>query len=164
VDLALVVALAVTVTLLAVAVVLLAVVMAGSRRTRQALDDSQAEVKRLTARVDQLERSAAQQRPTVPEAGYLITDAGTPRRASIDDHSEGNQTRVVLSAGLAEPVVKVLAFGYGVHRALSPQNRNRIRFEMRREVRRARKQRRRTARTAQRKSTAQARAAEQAAT
>jgi hypothetical protein len=37
----------------------------------------------------------------------------------------------------------MVAFGHGVARALSPESRNRIWFEMRREVRRARKQRRR---------------------
>ncbi len=35
----------------------------------------------------------------------------------------------------------LLSLGYGVRRALSAENRNRIRFEMRREVKRARRQR-----------------------
>jgi hypothetical protein len=37
--------------------------------------------------------------------------------------------------------VKVAAFGHGLRRALSPESRNRIGFEMRREVRAARKRR-----------------------
>jgi hypothetical protein len=157
VDLALVVALAVTTTLLAVTCGLLVVVLSAARRTRRDLDVSRSEVERLAARVERMERDATQ-RPVVPETGYLITDAGT-RRPEEPAGTDEVRTRVVLSAGLAEPVVKVLAFGYGVHRALSPQNRNRIRFEMAREIRRARKLRRRTARRAQRQATSRARAA-----
>lgn len=50
------------------------------------------------------------------------------------------------SVTLGEPLLKAVAFGYGVRRALSPESRNRIAFEMRREVKRARKERRRAAR------------------
>lgn len=42
---------------------------------------------------------------------------------------------------LRETVVKAAAFGHGVRRAMAPETRNRIRFEMRREVKRARKAR-----------------------
>ncbi len=56
--------------------------------------------------------------------------------------------RVVLSATLGEPLVKAVALGHGVRRALAPQTRNRIRFAMRREVKRARKVRRREMREA----------------
>ena len=44
----------------------------------------------------------------------------------------------------------MLSLGYGVRRALSAENRNRIRFEMRREVKRARRQRRRDLKEAKR--------------
>ena len=60
--------------------------------------------------------------------------------------------RVVLSATLGEPLVRAVALGHGVRRALSAESRNRIRFEMRREVRRARKQRRREMKDAWRRS------------
>jgi len=56
--------------------------------------------------------------------------------------------------------VKVVAFGHGVRRALSAESRNRIWFEMRREVRRARKQRRREMKDALRRMQAAERAAE----
>jgi len=46
--------------------------------------------------------------------------------------------------------VRLVSLGYGVRRALSAENRNRIRFEMRREVKRARKQRRRDLKEAKR--------------
>ena len=51
---------------------------------------------------------------------------------------------------LRETVVKAAALAHGVRRALDPETRNRIRFEMKREVRRARKQRRADARRARR--------------
>jgi hypothetical protein len=56
--------------------------------------------------------------------------------------------RAVLSVTLGEPLVKLAAFGYGLRRALSAESRNRITFEMHREVKRARKERRRAARRA----------------
>ena len=39
--------------------------------------------------------------------------------------------------------MRLVSYGYGVKRALSAENRNRIAFEVKREVRRSRKQRRR---------------------
>jgi hypothetical protein len=47
----------------------------------------------------------------------------------------------VLSAAVGEPLVRTAAVLHGVRRALAPETRNRIRFEMKREVRRSRKQR-----------------------
>ena len=46
--------------------------------------------------------------------------------------------------GLAvgESLVRAVSLGHGVRRALSAENRHRIRFEVRREVRRSRRQRR----------------------
>ncbi len=54
------------------------------------------------------------------------------------------------SVAVGESLVRVLSLGYGVRRALSAENRNRIRFEMRREVKRARRQRRRDLKEAKR--------------
>ena len=151
-DLALVTALAVAVTLFAATCVLLVFAVTGRRATRRALEASKAETERLAARLEQLERAREPQPPALPEAGYLITNVGTAPRAT--GAQDGVRTSLVLSTALAEPLVKALAFGYGVRTALSAQNRNRIRFEMRREVRRARKQRRRTARQAARQAAA----------
>jgi hypothetical protein len=44
---------------------------------------------------------------------------------------------------VGESLVRLVSLAYGVRRALSAENRNRIGFEVRREVRRARKRRRR---------------------
>jgi hypothetical protein len=64
----------------------------------------------------------------------------------------------VLSTTLGEPLVRTMAFAHGLARALSPESRNRIWFEVRREVRRARKQRRREVKEALRQVRADQRA------
>ena len=51
---------------------------------------------------------------------------------------------------LKETVVKAASLAHGVRRGLAPAARNRIRFEMKQEVRRARKQRRSDLKAAQR--------------
>ena len=62
---------------------------------------------------------------------------------------------------LRESVVKAAALAYGVRRGLAPANRNRIWFEMRREVKRARKERKAEEREAIREWRARQRAAVQ---
>jgi hypothetical protein len=60
---------------------------------------------------------------------------------------------------LRETVVKAASLAHGVRRGLAPATRNRIRFEMKQEVRRARKQRRADLKAAQRDLHARQRAA-----
>ncbi len=57
-----------------------------------------------------------------------------------------------------ETVVQAAALAAGLRRPISPESRNRIRFEMRREVKRARKQRRADLREARREWEARQRA------
>ncbi len=126
------------------------------RELAVALSTAQAETaelrSRLDALTDQLDRQAASM-IRVDDPAYVITDAGAPRlEPTVAD-------RVVLSATVGEPLVKVVAFGHGLRRALSAESRNRIWFEMRREVRRARKQRRREMKDAWRRMQAEDRAA-----
>lgn len=88
-----------------------------------------------------------------PTADYVITTAEAPDAGRSADRSapppaEPVPDRVVLSATLGEPLVKLAALAYGVRHALSPRTRNRIAFEMRREVKRSRKERRRASRRA----------------
>jgi uncharacterized coiled-coil protein SlyX len=107
---------------------------------------------RLEALTDRLERQSSSM-IRVDDPAYVITDAGAPRlEPSIPD-------RVVLTATVGEPLLKVVAFGHGLRRALSAESRNRIGFEVRREVRRARKQRRRETKDAWRRTQAEGRAA-----
>lgn len=117
-----------------VGVVVLAVSLRAERRRHEALV---ARYRDELAALRATPRAAAQPVATATVAEFLITDAGGPEApATVDE-------RLVLSATLGEPLVKAAAFGHGLRRALSPRSLNRIRFEMRREVRRSRKQRRR---------------------
>lgn len=107
---------------------------------------------RLDALTDQLERQSTSM-IRVDDPAYVITDAGAPQlEPTVTD-------RVVLSATVGEPLVKVVAFGHGLRRALSAESRNKIWFEVRREVRRARKQRRREMKDSWRRMQAEDRAA-----
>lgn len=108
-------------------------------RLRTELTRAQTQTDELRERLDTCVRDLEHVTRTVADepGTYLITDAGIEKAAPhVPD-------RLVLSATLGEPLVKVVALGHGLARALSAESRNKIRFEMRREVRRARKQRRR---------------------
>ena len=139
--------------LLAVLLTLLLRSRAESRRALAAAAAETAELRRrLDALTEQLEHSAEVERERAAQAAYVITDAGEERpEPNVPD-------RVVLSATVGEPLVKVVSFGHGLRRALSAESRNRIWFEMRREVRASRRRRRREMKEFVR----QARAAERA--
>ena len=114
---------------------------------RDALAEARADVEALRERVEELSAQLAATR--APASGTLlapgdivITSAGESPRTDLPQVPE----RAVLSATVGAPLVKAAAFGYGLRRALSAESRNRIAFEMRREVKRARKARRRHAR------------------
>lgn len=138
-----------------------AVLVAGRRaraRDREALAAARSDVEALRAQLEELSSAltVSQGAATVVPAPteYVITTAGgTGDLPQVPD-------RAVLSLTLGEPLVKLAAFGYGLRKALSAETRNRIAFEMRREVKRARKDRRRAAR---RSRPTQAQAAEEAA-
>jgi hypothetical protein len=145
---------AAAVVLLLVTVVLV-VVLRSRAASRRALTASRAETEALRQRLEALEERLETTTASLVETrdAYLITDAGAERpEPNVPD-------RVVLSATFGEPLVKVVALGHGVARALSPESRNRIWFEMKREVRRARKQRRRETKEAWRAMRADQRAA-----
>jgi len=137
---------------------LLAMLVHGRAASRRQLAAAMAETAELHRRIDALSEQLARrieiEAQQIADAAFVITDAGEPRpEPTVAD-------RVVLSATLGEPLVKAVSFGHGVRRALSAESRNRIWFEMRREVRRARKQRRREMKDAWRQMRAQERAAE----
>jgi hypothetical protein len=148
----------------ALAVVVTAVLVGrGRRRLARELGASREDVASLRGQVEDLSRrldatrpSAAADRAAEASREFVIT---TLPDDSAADATAGELT--VSSAGgfasvaLAESVVRLLSLGYGVRRALSPENRNRIRFEMRQEVKRARRQRRRDLRDAKRHLRAQ---------
>jgi len=147
------------VTVAAVAVVLAVlatVALRASRRERRRLaaqvDAAHADVEALRERVAELSRRLAGVRPAADarEAHeFVITSLPDGRlRGTLAAEDEPEPAGTPLSAGqfasvaLGESLVRVLSLGYGVRRALSAENRNRIRFEMRREVKRSRRQRR----------------------
>jgi len=143
--------------LLILLVVLLWTMRSGRRRMRQILAASRADVEALRTQVEAMSeeiesaRIVAAAAPAVPQTEYLITTAGS---ANVFENEAAASNRAVLSVALGEPLVKVVAFGYGVRRALSPESRNRIAFEMRREVKRARKERKRDTKRAGREAAA----------
>lgn len=84
----------------------------------------------------------------VDDREYLITDLGNQRGPKVP-------ARVVPAPQFAdillrESVIKTAALAAGLRRALAPEIRNRIRFEMKREVKRSRKERRLMLRAARR--------------
>ena len=146
----------------AVALALLAVGLAGAlhrsrARTDDALAVARAESAALRAQLDALEQRLARPAPlAVDESEYVITHLGEEEPGAEPARIE---TALFADLVLRESVVKAAALAHGLRRALDPETRNRIRFEMRREVRRARKQRRAAARQARREWEARRRAA-----
>jgi hypothetical protein len=154
------------VVLVAVAAAWRAVVTAGRARRRLAdeLAASREELAAVQRRLDGLARRVP---PAAQPQEFVITTAGSPdapggpaRPDGLDKLDQPGQeplsARQFASVAVGESLVTLVSFGYGVRRALSAENRNRIAFEMRREVRRARKQRRRDLKEAKRHLRAQA--------
>lgn len=164
-DLGPLVTLAAAVLVLALAAGLvwaLVVTVAGRRRLEQDLAATRAEVAGLRDRLDELVRrpAAAPERrgdrvdyviTSLPEHAAAVSPDG---RADIDLDGDGEgqpSRREFASIALTESAVKAAALAHGVRRALSPETRNRIRFEMGREVKRSRRHRRREVKLARRR-------------
>jgi hypothetical protein len=129
-------------------------------RTERLLAESRADTALLRDQVAALERRVDRPRPA-PDASFVITDLGLERSASPDPVAEpAPRLEPALFADLVlrETVVKAASLAHGVRRALDAETRNRIRFEMKREVKRARKQRRADTREARREWEARQRA------
>lgn len=126
---------------LLVAVLALAVAVRRSSRSRA----------ELAERVAALETTVgALQAARVPEprdqpASYVITAVadGEPGEPAPSRVVEGRIDGALFADIVArESVVKAAGLAHGLRRALAPEARNRIRFEMRQETKRSRKQRR----------------------
>jgi hypothetical protein len=166
-DRALLIALAAAALLLLALAFALGVAWTGRRALRQELLASRRDVAALRDRLEELgrrldgvpgspdERGEHTATETVSPGQYLITTlpAGASRpdlAAGQDEHPPGLPASVFVSVALGESLVRVVSFGHGVRRAMSAENRNRLRFEMQREVKRARRQRRRDLKEARR--------------
>jgi hypothetical protein len=142
---------------LAVAALGLAVALLRTRsRTERAVSAARAETAALRLEVEALERRLERATPREPAPEFVITHLG-------EDEATGAPPARIESALFAdlvlrETVVKAASLAHGVRRALDPETRNRIRFEMRRELKRARKQRRVDTRQARREWEARQRA------
>ncbi len=102
------------------------------------------DLKALREQLDGLERRVAERpaaaRVSAPApAEFVITDLGRAEQPAEPARVDGPAFADIV---LRETVVKAASFAHGVRRGLAPATRNRIRFEMKQEVRRARKQRR----------------------
>jgi hypothetical protein len=113
-----------------------------------------AELGDLRGRVEALEHSTTLGAVAQPTE-YLITGLDSEPPEEAEATVEGT---VFVHTVLRETVVKAASFAHGVRRGLAPATRNRIRFEMKQEVRRARKQRRADLKAAQRDLRARQRA------
>jgi hypothetical protein len=109
-----------------------------------------AELGDLRARVEELEhRQGATARPAAPTE-YVITGLRDATASDADPPPARIDGAVFADTVLRETVVKAASLAHGVRRGLAPATRNRIRFEMKQEVRRSRKQRRADLKAAQR--------------
>jgi hypothetical protein len=160
-DLATIVPLAVAAVLVVVAATVAVAAMGLRRRTERELSAARAEVGALRGRVEDLDGrmralASVAGHPVATDPEFVITSmsaADTSRAVeAVSDEGEPGPVRAGDFASVAarESLVRLLCLGYGVRRALSAGNRNRMRFEMRQEVKLARRRRRQDLKAARR--------------
>ena len=145
---------------LGLSVVLVVVLRRTRLATEESLAQAHAETAALRAHLEALERRL--EHPTTserPTTEYVITHLGATEPSSAGAPVAHVDKALFADLVLRETVVKTASLAHGLRRALSPASRNRIRFEMRQEVRRNRKRRRAEARVARREWEARQRAA-----
>ena len=107
----------------------------------------------LRHQVEEIDRRQGGPAPVVGEDGEFVITSLTgqlPENRETDTEPATVDARLFGDLVLREAVVQAASWAHGVRRALTPEARNRIRFEMRREVKRSRKQRRADLREARR--------------
>lgn len=129
-----------------VALGLAAALLRARSASARSLAEARAETAALHERLDRLERERRD--PVRDERPVVITRLGEDEpTAPPVPMIEG---RLFADLVLRESVVQAASLAHGVRRALAPETRNRVRFEMRRELKRARKQRKANLREAKR--------------
>jgi hypothetical protein len=114
-------------------------------RTSHDLAATRAEAEALRERLDRIEHEPARPEPPAgrAEREYTITQVGDAHAPVTSGHPAPRPgTGGFADLLLRESVIRLGSLTHGVRRALAAETRNRIRFEMKREVKRARKQRR----------------------
>jgi hypothetical protein len=146
-------------------VVLLALTVADRRSAGRERAAMRSEVDALRSRLAEVEltRASPTARPdseSAPAAEFVITEVGSFPAPGADspEPSAPLDGAAFADTVLRETVVKAASLAHGVRRGLAPATRNRIRFEMRQEVRRARRQRRSDSKQALREKHARERA------
>lgn len=131
-----------------------------------ALAASEARAASLAERLARLERRSAGVQSTEPLTGQLSHPAYAGEEGSTPATSlEGLEGRVEIDGRLftdivaRETTIKAAGLWHGLRVALTPENRNRIRFEMKQEVKRSRRHRRDDLKAALRELRARERAA-----
>ena len=156
--------LGVLLAVLAVLVALAVVLVVSRSRTRSALEAAHLDTVALREQVAEIERRMGARRPAPadvrPAREYVITRLGDDDAQTAPPSRSAPTVPGPLFADLVlrEGAVQAGTLVAGLRRALSPETRHRIRFEMRREVKRARKQRRADLREARRQWEARQRA------
>jgi hypothetical protein len=118
------------------------------RRARTRAAGAVAAVEELRGRLDQLEHRVRQPPASAADQPeFVITHLGEDEPAPTPT-GDALGSALFADIVLRETVVKAAGLAHGVRRALDPETLHRIRFEVRREVKRARKQRRAAGRRA----------------
>jgi hypothetical protein len=123
------------------------------RRVAERLDAAHAEAEALRVQIEEIQRRLDAPVEVRAEQEFVITDVGSGLEADPSRTAPAVDTvpaPLFTDIVLRETVVQAASLAAGLRRALAPEVRNRIRFEMRREVKRARKQRRADLREARR--------------
>ena len=143
-------------------------------RSEQVLADAAADVDELREELDALQvrlRDEAQQlddaRRSLRLADLTVVDDNEYRITAVGERRGGGPLALVPSvpgpqfvdAMLRESLIRTASIAAGLRRALAPEVRNRIRFEMKRELKRSRKQRKTDLKQARREWEARQRAA-----
>ncbi len=135
---------AICVAATALALVALAVALGARRRARAA----ESLVAVLVDRIDALESGRRESAPATSPGSVVDADTTTFVITHLDTLADDTPVarpidgRLFTDIVARETVVKAASWTHGLRRALSAENRNRIRFEVRRETRRAGRDRR----------------------
>jgi hypothetical protein len=108
----------------------------GAEQLREQLGEIQEQLQTQAEAQARLARAANLPVVVEDDREYVITELGRPRVAVPTLPAPQ-----FVDALIRESVIRTASLASGLRRALAPDVRNRIRFEMRREVKRARKQR-----------------------